>query len=397
MPTIQFVNLNFITCTQAAATATVVPACGTNQFNADVNLTALGNLATDVDIVASVNGGVAVLYHDNVSAIQVYSVGPFPSGSSVVVSVLHNQDPTCNLALPAITYTCPINTFPACEDFDTWTNCSTSTTCTTACTLEEGWSNINTSTWRTWTGSRPSTGTGPIFDHTSGSGKWLYIETSTACPDRIAETPLYDISSLNAGNGAEVSVWYHMWDDGTGDMGTFSVAVEDVSNAPGVYNTIFTETGDQGDVWNHTGWLNLDAFPGPVVRFRITGTNTLIFQGDMAMDDFCVREQLPCVPVVATGADVSDCATNTFSVNVDLTSLGDAATVDIVETVNGGVATVVHNDVSALQVYTVGPYANTASVQVQVVHPPVHPMRLTSVSLPSTIASLACSVHPAFR
>lgn len=369
IPTIQFVKLNFITCTQSAATASVVPACATSQFNVDVNLTALGNLATDVDIVASVDGGVPTVYHDNVSAIQVYSVGPFNSGENVVVSVLHNQDPTCDLALPAVTYNCPISSFPACEDFDTWTNCSTSSTCTTGCTLEEGWSNITTSTWRTWTGSRPSSNTGPIFDHTSGTGKWLYIETSTVCPDRIAETPLYDISSLNAGNGAEVSVWYHMWDNATGDMGTFSVAVEDVTNAPGVYNTIFTQTGDQGDVWNHTGWLNLDAFPGPIVRFRITGTNTLTFQGDMAMDDFCVREQLPCVPVVATGADVSDCATNTFSVNVDLTSLGDAATVDIVEIVNGGAPTVVHDDVAALQVYTVGPYANTASVQVLVVHP----------------------------
>lgn len=369
VPTIQFVNLNFITCTPSTATTMVVPACGTNEFNVDVDLTALGNLATDVDIVASENGGVPVVYHNNVSALQVYNVGPFSTGSNVVVSVLHNQDPTCDVALPSVSYTCPINTYPACEDFDTWTNCSTSSTCTTGCTLEEGWSNINTSTWRTWTGSRPSTGTGPLFDHTSGSGKWLYIETSTACPDRVAQSPLYDVSSLNAGNGAEVSVWYHMWDNGTGDMGTFSVAVEDVTNAPGVYNTIFTQSGDQGDVWNHTGWLNLDAFAGPILRFRITGTNTLTFQGDMAMDDFCVREQLPCVPVAATGSDVSDCATNTFSVNVDLTSLGDAPNVDIVEIVNGGAPTVVHDDVSTLQVYSVGPYASTASVQVLVVHP----------------------------
>jgi hypothetical protein len=81
-----------------------------------------------------------------------------------------------------------------------------------------------------------------------------------------------------------------------------------------------------------------------------------------------VQRILSCTLPSATASIEADCGNSQFFVDVDLTGLGDASTVDIVENVNGGGEVVVHNDVSTLQVYQVGPYALGANVNVRVVH-----------------------------
>lgn len=73
-------------------------------------------------------------------------------------------------------------------------------------------------------------------------------------------------------------------------------------------------------------------------------------------------------PVATAAIDFSNCPSPEFSVNVDLTSLGDAGSVDIVENVNGGGETVIHDDVTALQEYAMGPYDMGDEVNVTVLH-----------------------------
>lgn len=92
------VNVVAATCTPPAATTSIVPACGTTQFSIDVNVTALGSGTP------SISNGTTTW---PVSAIGVVNVGPFASGSSVTLTLLHGSDVTCNLPLGTFTYVCP--------------------------------------------------------------------------------------------------------------------------------------------------------------------------------------------------------------------------------------------------------------------------------------------------
>ena len=92
------VNVVAASCTPPSAQATIVPVCGTAQFTVDVNVTALGSGTP------SISDGTTTW---PVSAIGVVNVGPFASGSSVTLTLLHGSDATCNLSLGSLSYTCP--------------------------------------------------------------------------------------------------------------------------------------------------------------------------------------------------------------------------------------------------------------------------------------------------
>lgn len=92
------VNVVAASCTPPSAQATIVPVCGTAQFTVDVNVTALGSGTP------SISDGTTTW---PLSAIGVVNVGPFASGSSVTLTLLHGSDATCNLSLGSLSYTCP--------------------------------------------------------------------------------------------------------------------------------------------------------------------------------------------------------------------------------------------------------------------------------------------------
>ncbi|WP_396164339.1 GEVED domain-containing protein [Flavobacterium sp.] len=97
------INIVAASCTPPSAQATIVPVCGTAQFTVDVNVTALGSGTP------SISDGTTTW---PVSAIGVVNVGPFASGSSVTLTLLHGSDATCNLPLGSLSYSCP----PANDD-----------------------------------------------------------------------------------------------------------------------------------------------------------------------------------------------------------------------------------------------------------------------------------------
>ncbi|UGS24590.1 T9SS type A sorting domain-containing protein [Flavobacterium channae] len=97
------VNIVAASCTPPAATTTLVPACGASQYSIDVDVTALGSGTP------SITDGTTTW---PVSAIGVVNVGPFASGSSVTLTLLHGSDATCNLPLGSFNYACP----PANDD-----------------------------------------------------------------------------------------------------------------------------------------------------------------------------------------------------------------------------------------------------------------------------------------
>ncbi len=75
------------------------------------------------------------------------------------------------------------------QTFENWTKCLSAPICELySCHLEEGWFNLaneiyDQHDWRTYSGSTPTSGTGPSSDHTTGtaSGKYHHMEPSAYC------------------------------------------------------------------------------------------------------------------------------------------------------------------------------------------------------------------------
>jgi len=90
-----------LTCAPAIATTTLVEDCGNSQFSVDVNVTDLGDSTT---IMISNDGGVP---STPASALGVVTVGPFPMGTAVVITLEHETDVLCNVALASVIDACP--------------------------------------------------------------------------------------------------------------------------------------------------------------------------------------------------------------------------------------------------------------------------------------------------
>ena len=140
--------------------------------------------------------------------------------------------------------------------------------------------------WTLNAGGTTSGSTGPSDDMTGG-GTYIYTETSsprTQGDSAIVYSPNIDLSNLNVG---ELRFYWHMYG---ATMGTLKVSISDDGGL--TYNTLFTKSGNQGDVWNEE-LITLGNYTGMVV-FKITGVVGTSFTGDMAIDNFEVREAPTC-------------------------------------------------------------------------------------------------------
>ena len=108
-----------------------------------------------------------------------------------------------------------VQAVPFSQNFDTFSSCSTASDCgSTVCALGGGWTNLSISSsddidWRVNSGSTPSSSTGPSGD-ISGSGKYIYLETSGSCSDKSAVLLSPCISLTNA-NAPQLTFNYHMY------------------------------------------------------------------------------------------------------------------------------------------------------------------------------------------
>ena len=89
-----------------------------------------------------------------------------------------------------------------------------------------------------------------------------------------------DISTLAA---AELRFFHHMYGATIADL-----TIEISDNGGQSYNPIFSKSGDQGNQWNEE-IISIAAYSG-IVKFKITGTVGGSFTGDIAIDNFEVRE-----------------------------------------------------------------------------------------------------------
>lgn len=88
-------------CVAPLATYYIYDACATSKLYAMVTVTSLGS-AANVNIVSSAGTQSGV-------GLGTYSVGPFPSGTPVNVTVESPGNPTCNLVLTGLNFDCATN------------------------------------------------------------------------------------------------------------------------------------------------------------------------------------------------------------------------------------------------------------------------------------------------
>jgi len=139
--------------------------------------------------------------------------------------------------------------------------------------------------WYVNEGATPSSGTGPLVDHTTGSiaGNYMYTEASDPnFPNKVAylTTPLIDLSS---GSNPELIFWYHMYGAAMGELHV-DVFANGVWHLDVMTPLIGQQQLNQSDPWQQAV-VDLSAYAAsPVqIRFRgITGTN---YTSDMAIDD----------------------------------------------------------------------------------------------------------------
>ena len=174
------------------------------------------------------------------------------------------------------------------------------------------WSQETVSDVFDWTlnaGSTPSTGTGPSQDMSS-NGSYMYIETSIRLPGDLAVlySQSIDVSALLA---PELRFFHHMFGTTIADL-----TIEISNNGGQSYNSIFTKSGNQGNQWNEEV-VSIAAYSG-IVKFKITGTVGSSFTGDIAIDNFEVREGpqndvgiiLASLPSASTGCEVDSSIVN---------------------------------------------------------------------------------------
>ncbi|MBK7268551.1 MAG: hypothetical protein IPI07_03220 [Flavobacteriales bacterium] len=335
-----------LNCVQPGVTATLVEDCFSGMFTVEVTVNNTGDGPT-VDL-ESVPGSIE---HDDVGASPTpYIMGPYPNSSTVNIFVRHVNDATCDLDLGSFTSDCPpiITTYPYCEDFETANLCLPSTcaavlACTSTALDPVGWQNSTTDGTGQWSvdeGGTSSLNTGPGSGTTgqpdyvpgTATGNYVYMESGSCAGQTIeALSPIFDVSVFpNPSIRARMA--YNMYG---ATMGTLAVDIEDPALSNN-WTNLWSLSGDQGQGWFLTP--NLDhVYTGTAVRYRVRGVAGTSFESDMAFDYFCVRPTPLCFDPVATVTSVvPDCSTGTLTLDVDVTSLGDATNVTVEYALNGG-------------------------------------------------------------
>ncbi|MEO0468023.1 MAG: T9SS type A sorting domain-containing protein [Bacteroidota bacterium] len=204
----------------------------------------------------------------------------------------------------------PISTFPYVENFDSFPVSTPASDEPNPDTFMGGWENElagdGTQDWYGWTGTTPSTNTGPNGDHTSGSGVYLYMEDSGGNANQdtvILNTPIFDISSLAS---PHMIVWVHS-NEANGGVGAGG-GVDDLNDLK--IEILFSGNWIELDSIGHIGpnWTqfayDLTPFSGIVqLRFRGNTNNFGQFVHDIAIDDFSIVD-LPSVDAVAISSSL---------------------------------------------------------------------------------------------
>ena len=253
-----------------------------------------------IPVAFQVNGGNFVrdtLFNTLTSAAE--NVVVFPKGvllgvgtNSIKAWATYPGDKNTNndtLETIIIVYSSTPETIPYVQNFDNFTNCSTAWGCASVvCNLTQGWFNVpningvDSIDWRTHRGATGTGNTGPSSDHTSGNGKYLYLEGSgnggSGCTNKEAKaySPCFDLKGTN---NPTVSYWYHAFGGGIG-----SLHLDVLANGKWNLDVAKPITGAKGNQWLQQT-ASLKEYEGEEIIIRFRGKTGNGFAADLAIDD----------------------------------------------------------------------------------------------------------------
>ena len=190
----------------------------------------------------------------------------------------------------------------------------------------------------------PSGGTGPSDDFTGG-GNHMYTEASLPRAHGDTATMYSEVIDISGLTNPELRFLNHMYGSA---IGTLSVDLWDASTGTNL-STVFTHSGDRGDQWNEE--LIMLSTTATTIQFSITAvldTNASgqAWPGDIAIDEFGVREAFVNDLAVVAGAVPSGCDL-TAAENVEIWVLNQGLVAenqfDISYAVNGGTSVIESN------------------------------------------------------
>ena len=151
------------------------------------------------------------------------------------------------------------------------------------------WGTYTEYTWGGGTGQASSQNTGPSSDHTSGSGNYVYAESSAYKENRAKlSTPYIDLDTLS---NPQLTFWKHQFGS---DIKNFSVQL--VVNGFW-YGTKYQSVGNKGNQWDKVT-IPLNQYVGQTVAFIFVAWRNTDFPGnglaDIAIDDLEVNNAPNC-------------------------------------------------------------------------------------------------------
>jgi hypothetical protein len=176
---------------------------------------------------------------------------------------------------------------PYFQNFDNFALCSDASDCESiVCSLGQGWNNeANSITdaidFRTYSGSTPTSNTGPSQDHTSGNGNYLYLESS-ACYNKysILKSPCINIKDANQ----EFTFWYHMLGS---EMGRLQVDI--LYDGKIDLDVMAPIQGNQANIWRQQR-IALSKYAGLDIVVQFRAETGFWHRSDIAIDDIAIGE-----------------------------------------------------------------------------------------------------------
>ncbi|MCF8364775.1 MAG: S8 family serine peptidase [Bacteroidales bacterium] len=177
------------------------------------------------------------------------------------------------------------------QTLENFTNCIPAPICSlNNCDLAEGWINLTNLEnddidWITWHGATNTYNTGPTADHTTGNsdGKYLYIEPSVICFDKMAILTAPSID-LTGGMSPALDFWYHAYG---ADIGRLHIDVFNGSEI--IFDIVEPIVGDQGNEWKNMT-VDLSEFNGKIIGLRFRAYTGGKDKGDLALDDISITD-----------------------------------------------------------------------------------------------------------
>nr|XP_058941978.1 CUB and peptidase domain-containing protein 2-like isoform X2 [Pocillopora verrucosa] len=139
--------------------------------------------------------------------------------------------------------------------------------------------------WTNNTGVTTSFNTGPLGDHTTGSGSYMYIETSSP---RLNREAAHLVSpQISATDGNCLSFYFHMFGLNIRELSVYTQSIS------GSRHPLWRLNGDHGEAW-HNAAIPLSIPKDLTFKIVFEGIVGTGYMGDIAIDDIMVEHTNKC-------------------------------------------------------------------------------------------------------